>query len=336
VTKTPSPTPTPESSSPPAAPVHTVRLSADTENHSGEPGIAYLFDGRIVRPDGSTVQTAVSLDEVAALGDGWVGRGTDEQGRTTVYRLDANGRVAESVPSSGDLAAAPDGTLVSYATRDGRLMVLWDGPTSPAQLRTEGPGQIAPVEVQGSGACDNPEGVGGCMVYYNQQVRDGSATAKSSSRHGIVQELRPFQLVADVSVDGLVAGRLSTSDTGSCSGVQSESGRMLWQTCSYTLDRFSPDGRYVLAGPAYRDGLGDSVIAVLDARTGTVVTEFRTGRNSFVSTSAWDTDGTVLTMLYDHGWALMRLTPDGGVTSVSTGRIAGSPESAPIRFAARP
>jgi hypothetical protein len=157
--------------------------------------------------------------------------------------------------------------------------------------------------------------------------------AKVSDRHGIVDTLGPFRKVDDLASDGRVAGMVSASDTGSCSAVLNADGRMLWKTCDYSLGRFSPDGRYVIGHPAYADGLGDSLVAVLDARTGKPLVEYRTNRDAFVTTTVWDSDGTLLSMLYDHGWALMRLDRSGSYASVSSGRIAGPRERTPVVFA---
>jgi hypothetical protein len=335
----PSPTtsdPSPSSPTPTSSDVRIVRLRADTEQHGGEPGIPYLLGYQIVAPDGKTVDLdAKDNVQLGRFGDGWALRSTDldDHGTAALVFLDAQGRPTGEKAMMGSVAFSDDGSLLAYATPGGKLMVAWDGPGSPAELRTEGPGTIDPVAVLGSQRCDNPEGKGGCVVYYDQTTADGTTVAKVSDRHGIVDTVGTFRKVDDVASDGRVAGMVSASDTGSCSAVQDADGRRLWQTCDYALGRFSPDGRYIIGHPAYADGLGDYLVAVLDARTGKPLVEYRTKRDSFVTTTTWDADGTLLTMLYDKGWALMRLDESGSYSSVSTGRIAGSQERTPVVFA---
>ena len=325
--------PSPSSPTPTSSGVRTVRLRADTEQHGGEPQISYVLQRQIVKPDGSTVPIDGDLAQVEGFGTGWVGRSTDDQGNSDVIFFDSAGKPTLEKPIGSRLAFSQDGTLVAYTTRDQKLMVAWDGGSAVTRLRTEGPGVVTPRAVVGSQRCDNPEGEGGCMVYYDQEAADGTVVAKVSDRHGIVDTLGPFRRVDDVGPDGRVAGMVSSSDTGSCSAVQDADGKQLWRTCDYSLGRFSRDGRYIIGHPAYADGLGDPLVAVLDARTGKPLVEYRTNRGAFVTTTVWDSDGTLLSMLHDHGWALMRLDRLGSYASVSSGRIAGPAEHTPIVFA---
>ncbi|NUR08050.1 MAG: WD40 repeat domain-containing protein, partial [Nocardioidaceae bacterium] len=333
---TPAPTPTETVPAPnPTAVdgVRKVKLSGDTEAHSGEPDIPYVFQGSIVKPDGSTVAVDRPLSQAGAFGSGWVGRTSpDDQGDTDLVFLDAGGKVTDEQPVQGDLAFSDDGSLVAYATTDGRLMVAWDGPGSPAQLRTQGTGTLDPVAVLGSQRCDNPEGQGGCIVYYNQQSANGDLVAMTSSRHGTVDRVGDLVNVEDVSPAGVAVGMVSATDTGSCSAALSPEGRQLWKTCDYSLGRISPNGDLVVGRPAYRDGIGDGLVAILDMGTGKPLVEFDPPGDAFVNESAWDVNNTLLTMLYDDGWALMREDQDGAVSSVSTGRMPGAAEEVPVHF----
>jgi len=133
--------------------------------------------------------------------------------------------------------------------------------------------------------------------------------------------------------DGRVAGVISTSDRGSCSGVFSANERLLWKTCDYTLGTFSPDGRYVMGRPANLDGLGDGLVAILDAETGDMVSEFANDEQTqaIIGQAVWETDRTMLATVYQDGaWSLMRLTDLGELQKVAD--LEGGDKVAPPAY----
>jgi len=325
-------TPSPTATKTPQG-VKKVDLTANVERHSGEPQIPTIQLGNITATNGDQVPVDVALVSFAPVGDGFIGLGGDDQGNWFVYTIDAAGKVTEKVAAGGySLGVSPDGTQVAYSTADGKIFVVWDG--GRRELRTNGARQIDVVAVRGSGACVDPdtEAGNGCTVFWN----DGEK-AMYSSEHGIVDQVAGgFRSAVGLSPEGDVAGFVSVSDDGSCSAVTTQDGKQLWKTCDYSLGRFSPDGRYVIGRPAYLDGIGDSMVAVLDAKTGVPLVEYDTADNAFINNTVWETDGTLLTMLYDEGWALLRLGVDGEFANSSTGRIPGEAESPPVFFVARP
>jgi hypothetical protein len=193
------------------------------------------------------------------------------------------------------------------------------------------------VSVVGAdGQCVDPEGTVGsdCGVSY---VDGRTPRSYTTHAHGNVDTL-PVRKLAGVSPDGWLAGTVSASDTGSCSAVFDDDWRQQWRTCDYTLGRFSPDGRYVIGRPAYLDGLGDGVLVVLDARTGEVLADARPaqGGSAFVNDAVWQPDGTVLAAVWDDGWTLLRLTPEGELTRALADPLPGRPEDAPFVLAGTP
>ncbi len=326
---TPEPRPTTATASP--REFRKVRLTANVERNSGEPRIPTLQLGRITLTDGSQITPEVTLQTFAPVGQGFIGLGPDAQGDWFVYTLDSAGKVTQKTRSGGyRLGVSPDGTQVAYSTADGRIVVVWDG--GERELASNGATSVDIVGLRGSGACVDPETeVGnGCTVVWNDGER-----AMYSTEHGIVDRIPGFLSATGISVDGTVAGVVSLTDVGSCSAVKTLEGRQLWKTCDYTLGRFSPDGSYVIGKPAYLDGIGDGLVAVLDARTGAPLAEFDTADNAFINNTVWETNETLLTTLYDEGWALMRLSVDAEFSSSSTGRIPGDAESTPVFFVAR-
>jgi hypothetical protein len=303
----------------PAAPTETVAPPADTTDvllttarPLGEvpPGIDYLHDDEIqvAGTDETSVVVGPWYYGTAPLGDGWVALRSSDDGEALDV-LDAGGRVIGSHPAAGGLALSPDGTVLAYGAPGGRIMTLVAG-GEPTQIY-DGDGAALPVAVAGSKSCDNESDGGGCAVWFNNEAGREAMTVTTK---GIVGGVEGVQVMADVSADGRVTGIVSADDFGSCSALLGVDGKPAWETCDHTLGEFSPDGRYVLGYPAYRDGGGDSSIAILDAQTGDVVAEASRGESgeAFLAGARWDVDGTVLMPVYeDDTWALMRFTPDG-------------------------
>ena len=168
-----------------------------------------------------------------------------------------------------------------------------DGPVSPV-------GFVSPEDVvyQTHGA--QPQ-VRVTDLAGNDRVLDGLIAARGTSQAA-----------------GLVSGQLSFSDDGSCWAVRRVSTDSdLWKTCDYSLGQFSPDGRYVVAGPAYLDGIGNSEIAVLLARTGELVAHWQRPRDSsgFLTQSVWEDSTNLVTTWFEDGvWHLLRLNVSGEIT----------------------
>jgi hypothetical protein len=72
-------TPSPTSLASPTPGSQPGLLTTHVDGHSGEPGIPVVYDGKIQVPGGSPVPVKGDYDQVAALGDGWVGVGRDDQ-----------------------------------------------------------------------------------------------------------------------------------------------------------------------------------------------------------------------------------------------------------------
>ncbi len=100
---------------------------------------------------------------------------------------------------------------------------------------------------------------------FNGQEPDGQSGYSVHLARDRVAADRTVLSVDGVSPDGSLSGVTSITDAGSCSVVLGRSGDKAWTTCDYTLGQFSPDGKYVIGHPAYRDGIGDGSVAILDA-----------------------------------------------------------------------
>lgn len=310
-----------------------VLLTVDADATSGAPGISYIRDGVLITPDGREVSLDREYGAVAASGDGWVALDMNA-GRMVV--LDAEGNETWGGPGTWPLAVSADGSVVAVGSEDGAIRTVADG-EEPQLIRAgRGPARVAGVI--GSGTCDETEGDGtGCTVFYNVDGQTLSGGRYVTS-HGIDDTLPVLKSVEAVSPDGLVAGFTSVDDYGSCSAVIDDRGSQVWDTCDHSLGRFSPDGRYVIGHPAYRDGIGDGSVAILDASSGEVLVEYQNDAEtqSFINDVVWDTDGTLLATVHERGtWSVMRMTADGQLSEV-LGEIGTDEMEVPVRFAARP
>jgi hypothetical protein len=330
---TPSPTPTATPKETPAK-GKTVQLTANIEGMGGEPSRPYWLDGAI-NNYGNLVETPVPMQSISEFGDGWVGLGIAEDGNPYVYFMGAEGSVTDRVQSGAyTFAVSPDRSQVSYASADGKLFVRsTDRSTDAAdtvELPTGGASSVVPV------AFDTAAGPNTVLFTADGDTEQSRAMVASSKGAADVEDYRAV-LDHVLGFDGdLYAVLESVSDDGSCSAVIDAEGSTRWETCEYTLGRFSPDAKYVIGRPAYLDGLGDTTVAVLDAATGKLVVEYEVVEGAHVNNTVWETNDTLLTSLYDDGWAIMRLGVDGAVTKASSGRIAGAPEECPVFFEAQP
>ncbi len=338
---TPTDTPTePSTPSPSGAAQHQVVLTTNVEAKGTEPGIPYLFDGSITLADGSTVPVKAAYQDVVSLGDQWLAVRRDDNGNAILDTLDSSGTVTDSTTITGPLAVSEDGSVVAWGTPRGEVMTQVAG-QQPVRINnlSEPNATPMPVGVLGSGSCLETEGKS-CTVFWNS----GQGGAYYSSSHGITDQAGENLLkVNGVAPNGDISAVVSADDQGSCSIVQrADSYKMRWSTCDYTLGKFSPDGKYVIGRPAYLDGIGDGFVAILDAKDGTVLADFRPAEGAdftFLNNAAWDVDDTLLATVWekDH-WSLMRLAPDGGLFNTSRGGLANGTnmDSVPLFFATRP
>ena len=108
---------------------------------------------------------------------------------------------------------------------------------------------------------------------------------------------------------------LDEKEATSCGGVLRASDDLVWRTCDYTVESFSPDGEWVAATDPYLDGLGQNTVAILAADTGEVQAHFEIEDGVIVDRRWEDSDHVlVLTRATNaHTWQVMRMGRDGSV-----------------------
>ena len=269
---------------------------------------------------------------MAPFGTGWLVVASDvakakDTGLLTT--LDSDGSVTDQFRGGLTVVTSADGSLTAYTDESGHVLTFGMDDSEPVPLDPRGPMNVVElVAVVGSGSCESDEG---CAVYYNEYGDLGGGYRISDN--GSIWQYTLFRKVVGAAPDGRVAGVISASDSGSCSGVYSANERLLWKTCDYTLGTFSPDGRYVIGRPANLDGAGDGLVAILDAETGDMVSEFANDEQTqaIIGQAVWETDRTMLATVHEDGaWSLMRLTDLGELQKVAD--LEGGDEVDPPAF----
>lgn len=292
------------------AAVHTT-LTMDGVPRGGAPGIEYFTEDGVVLPDEGLVEQDVSWQALvpSERDGGWLAFGPargEVRYLSEEFEEQGGSSAGDSFVTSADrsyaawTASEPGAqTLVLHATTDSGTDRSWDFAATPA---------VEPVGVVGEDR----------VVFTRTDQRTGRVSVGIAEPDGSTSELAGVVDAVAASADGLVSVMTRSKPDGSgCFGVvdvAAEPEAVVWETCDNSLGVFSPDGRYVLAGPAYLDGLGDRSLAILDARTGREVATFDQPRNGQLTLvhGAWESDDTVVALAIEGSRnALLRLGVDG-------------------------
>ena len=318
---TPAPTPSETASTTatpsPADPVPPGALTLVGVPEGAPPHVPYLAldtagSWTLIGPDGAARPLARPYTSFAALGDGLVATSWSDEARTA-YVLDGDLREVSSAETrGGQLATSPDGEIVAWLGADGRPHVVEQGGAQEYDLNPVPKGDHVSAVVSDGTTCKEGDGGQGCAVFVDSA---DSTRAWVSVSHGIVDEVPGVKAINDVSLKGLL-GMTSVSDEGSCWGrFTSSKAQPVWETCDYTLFSYNPAGTRILAGPAYLDGFGQGLAAVLDDTDGHVAAEWHSKGELALLSTVWEDDDHVLAMVFqDDTWAVLRLgVADGSV-----------------------
>lgn len=288
-----------------------VELSPDAPAGAG-PTIAWTEGRRVHLPDGTTLTTDREYRGVHLVTGSVLGQWIDpNNGDTFLDDLAADGSVSSSTPIHTQVATNADRSALARVTADGHLEVGTDGAIIAL---ASGMDRALPMSVEGANGCPD-----GCAVWFNYATARGGA-GRVGPDGAVTRPLPDVITVSDVYDDRLVAAMTSVNELepGSCSGVF-DGTRALWDTCDYSLEDFSPDGRYLTATDAYLDGPGSSHLAILDAATGDRLVEFDSG-DGFVVNRVWEDASHVLVVHHSYAdgrWRLFRVGLDGSVERVA-------------------
>jgi hypothetical protein len=310
-----SPTPTgPESTSPTPSP---AKVGLDSVPLGDPPRVAFVRDGAVHEPDGSTTKLPDGADDVVGFTPyhgGWIV--LDSVGGLTQY--DNTGAIVRQGGQESALAVSADLMRTAYLL-DGHVYV---GISSG----------------MGEGEVDHRVGVAGLAGFLGERVVCNTAHgAVAIDDAGHETAIPGLSAVDAISPAGdLVEGPID--DSGGIRVVSAADGRSLWTKPGWFGAQFSPDGRHLAA---YRTSTGGEFesVAILDARNGkTVATSETPGIQALPAPpTAWE-DASHLLIPYRGGssWALLRLSADGAVSRATDVVTDESLDTAPFVFTALP
>lgn len=323
----------------PQVPVE-VEIDAGSSPRGQDPAILYADGTTLHRLDGSTVELPAQYSYLLPYADGVMGLngGEGERGTTTI--VDADGRTVEGPWDGLAGAISSDGQSVAtvlYATGGVDLQLRPRTGASPDEGYTS---NVVALE----GDLQLAGFVGPETVAYDLTVLNNRGATQKAYVTDWSSEPRELTSVLDVrtanDVTGYVAGMSKIDDLKGeyCAAVvEAATDTVVWDTCEYRLDAFSPDGRYVLAVDPQVDGLGTNTTTVLDAETGEVVREFTTPDGSWMQDTVWESPTTFLTpVMQDGTWTLVRLRVGGTVEKALEPTRKGYDDSSPWRFQITP
>jgi hypothetical protein len=283
------------------------------------PAIGYLQKGIAHLPDGTTVRPRTQYRPIGftRLTDSTMVYLTQHGAALTVEVVTGDGTAHGPYRSGYELAVNADDTVVAWLSVRG-IPTAWQvGLGAPERFPVAVPGNNRRLAAVTGTDCTNTIG---CRVYASSWTGSGPEAWVATPDGTIARADTMGRLVAlrDASESGLLVGYLRIADTGSTSAVIDEisSGHpLMWKTSRHTLVAFSPDLRYLLAGPAYRDGLGDSQIAIYSSAGRLLVQRQIPGRTpGFISGSAWEDATHVLFTVHQAGrWSIVRMSVNGGL-----------------------
>ncbi|SDS29513.1 hypothetical protein [Actinopolymorpha singaporensis] len=307
----------------------TVRLSLDGLDRGAAPRIGYLDGSELITPDARGLTLDGRFSWITPYAQGWLAGSYDENGPRLNF-LDAHGDLLRGQPGAGAVVNA-SGSQVAYVTaaestnRTTQLVVAPTLGSEAGKLRVPVPADATPVGFLSDSA----------VVYGTDGERPEVFVATVAGSERVPGLLG----ASDATEHGLIAGATDRSDNGSCSAVVRADGfAQLWSTCDFSFEQFSPDGRYILATDAHRDGIGFGTLAILDAKTGAVVAHYQKQDRDMVHINAmtWEDDRHVLATVYDEGeWAVVRTDTRGSI-ELATVPVPGPDAECPLFFSLRP
>jgi hypothetical protein len=327
-TQTPDPDRTDNAQPEPDFPNGPVRLTADGLPEGDAPAVNYIDKAKnqLVTPAG-TVDMPDQAPMATEFRDGWLVIGG---GGPQVMWLDAEGKVVRSVPGGMTLAVSDDHGQVAWTEG------TWTDPEKTIVAAPVSGGEPQQWTIRTQEAVDVVGFLGEGRVVYSEPISGQNGITEPD---GSVTELEGFLSVRGASeAAGLVAVQSKYSVDRMCDGVVDpavSTSELLWETCDWKLGDFTPNGKYVVGTLPEADGMGSPSAAVLDARTGDVLVEFRSDPADMIVLSqlAWEDNDSLAAVAVDRVDGLMlRLTLAGEIERLGpTGSTANM--SLPFRFA---
>jgi len=284
----------------------------------GAPSIEYVTAGKVLHQvDGSTVDipTRQPVSSFAVLSNGThVWQTADDRGHAWIEVEDAAGQLQAPLPSTFGLSVTRSHDAAAWVQPNGQVMVMSVGATEPLAYGDPVPaGDDLRMGPFLGDDCGGP--ADSCEVYVNVSQRAApqpwvvSVNGTEPARDG------GYLFLADATESGLSVGYTKLTDSGSCSRLLGGGEFQGFQTCQHTLTSLSPDGRLILADPAYHDGIGNGVIAMYDLEGNRLFDRHSTeDAQSFYPGAEWEDDTHVLAPVFQAGqWSIVRVASDSSM-----------------------
>jgi hypothetical protein len=265
---TPAPTSGPTSTGPTK-----ITLQVSKLRTGRQPQIPYLAGRQVRGGAGDPVDVPGKDDilEFARVGNAVLVLTTNEKG-TKLLRLEANG--AASIPDVNHMVATGDQQGAAYSAVPGLP------PTEGGTLYADTGSELKSLKLTKGWNFYVVAMIGDKVYFQSSNVLGSGATwstyswTPGESRTTLVKTIPS---VTTMSQDGkTAASTLLANVNGSCSGVSAvETGARTWKTCDYHLEGFNPSGTVVFGTPSGDDGPCITAEAALDAKTGTLIRQWK-------------------------------------------------------------
>jgi hypothetical protein len=297
------------------------------------PALEYLRSGRLHFIDGGSGTVNTQYTPVAFLDmyDGSRVWQTSHGSASYIEIQDTDGTFHEPVRTSLGLRTNPGHTIAAWLTTSGQVVVWEAGATDPRPLGDPVPGSELTLGAVSGNDCSLA-----CTVYVNTADAQGNLQPWEVTDSGS-QPTRDgsYLTVADVASNGLTIGLDKISDSGSCSKLLGGGEFQGFSTCRNTLVSFSPDGRLVLADPAYHDGIGNGEIAMYRTDGGDPLFQRHSTESaqSFYPEARWEDATHVLAPVFQDGqWSIVRIGSDGSM-EYAVAPVPGTDANSPFVLA---
>jgi len=303
-----SPTPTPTADPGP--------LGLDGLKLGAVPAIGYQVGSKLYVGKNELPATAESASFPVRIDGGFLLPGAND---SVTFLGDDGMTIDQTWSYVGGFAVSPGGNVGAFVEPDGTVIAIQDGGSRYFEVgkapAVSGDASWTVAAVTGEN-CSGRSQEPGCTIYLNDQGTS-QVVAKIQPHRDSVLVYPQFQRLADVEDQGWAAGITSVSDTGSCSQVVDQVGDPVWKTCDYAFKSFSPNGKFLLAGPAYGDGAGDGSLAVIypglkATNPASVILDLKTTDGVAIFQTTWENNSHVLAVVFKGDeWAVVRIGLDG-------------------------
>jgi hypothetical protein len=289
---------------------------------------AWLHDGQLTLPDGSTVDVDLDNQDVTQLGvltDGRIVVATSQPQVIQVFSAAGEHAATYRVPTNAITMSADD-TLAAWIDDNHRVVVLESGVTEPTTFAWG-----IPMPGEADGSIDAVYGSGcandGCTVL-GGDFTTTTTTLSLRSEPGIDLETSEPLRIEDVSPSGelwAVSFPPAEGEQFGCSGLYDvEAGQVIARNCNTSLLRFAPDGQHLSGMRGDNDMFGQAEVYDLALKP---VDVFDPGKNTVLKDVAWADASHLLVVtagLDRHpSWSLLRVPIDGGDPETVTGPVDG-------------